>query len=226
MDVNPTLAAKRVLRTKFMNWLYEATDGSELASTKPEAFLNETATADDPDAVRALADAIKFLEGEYLIEATWTMGELPFDVSLTHAGVVEIEEAMARPDRPTEHFVPIINVTTVQGSIIGSQIQQGSPGASQSGTITVNQRERFQAFIHAARQAAEVPELDSDDRVKVTADLDFMEKELAKTEPRWERLKVVGTAVQTILLGGLGDALGGGIASLPWHDAIASLPWS
>jgi hypothetical protein len=90
----------------------------------------------------------------------------------------------------------------------------------------VNQREQVRTFIEAARLAAETPELDQEDREKVAADLDFMERELARPEPRWGRLKAVAGDVRIVLLGGLGEALGAAITALPWHDAINSIPWT
>jgi hypothetical protein len=134
--------------------------------------------------------------------------------------------AMMLPDQPTEHFVPVVNITTVHGNVVGSQIQQGSPGAKQSGTITVNQYNQVREFIEAARQAVGTPEFDPDDREKVVADLTFMEKELERPEPRWDRLKALALAVQSVVIGGLGDALGVAITSLPWHHMIASIPWA
>lgn len=212
------ITARRALRTKFMNWAYDKANGSRSEPVDAAEFLTE-GVAGDLTTEHDLRAAIEYLEGEQLIEAAWTFAELP-TVLLRHDGIVEVEEARTRPDRPTEHFVPIVNITTVHGDVVGSQIQQGSSGASQTGIISVNQRQRVEAFITAARQAAQTPEMDSDDRTKVLADLDFMENELGKEQPRWERLRAVAEGVRAIIVSGLGQALGKGITALPWHDAV------
>jgi hypothetical protein len=38
--------------------------------------------------------------------------------SITHHGVVEVEEALEDPSRPTEHF-PAFNLVMVQRSVVG-----------------------------------------------------------------------------------------------------------
>ena len=215
------LTRKRELRTRFMRWLYDTTGGSEDQLARPGEFQAAQEAAGDPVTADELRDTIRYLEGEHLLRPHRTLGGIP-SVQIEHSGVVEVEQAMSQPERPTEHFVPIVNITNVQGDVIGSQIQQGSPWASQSGTISVNQAEQVRTFITAARDAANLPELDSDDRTKVLGDLEFMEKELSKREPRWDRLRAVGESVKTILLSGLGQALGKGITALPWYEAINS----
>lgn len=51
-------------------------------------------------------------------------------VAITHYGVVEIEEAISEPEKPTEHF-PAFNIISI-GSMNNSTIQQASAGATQN----------------------------------------------------------------------------------------------
>ena len=51
-------------------------------------------------------------------------------ISITHYGIVEIEEAHEYPDKPTEHFMPI-NIINIQ-SMSNSSIQQGTNKSSQN----------------------------------------------------------------------------------------------
>jgi hypothetical protein len=39
-----------------------------------------------------------------------------------------------------------------------------------------------------------------------------------------ERLKAIGNGVRTIIISGLGGALGRGITELPWHSVVDNFP--
>jgi hypothetical protein len=216
------IEARRTFRTKVMNWIFDEADGSESVLVSFGDFPHEDAS-DETAARRRLEDALAYLEGEYLLKVNRVLSGVS-SVQLTHAGIVEIEQARTKPDQPTEHFTPMVNVNNFHGNVIGSQIQQGSSNATQTGTFSITQRDAVKSFIHSAREAAEDPRLDGDDRRKVLGDLDFMESELARSEPRLERLKAIGGGVKTVLLSGLGGALGRGISELPWHAAIEAFP--
>ena len=55
-------------------------------------------------------------------------------MSITHEGVLEVEQAIAGPDRPTSHFPALViaqNYLHVGGSVTDSAIQQGTPDSAQ-----------------------------------------------------------------------------------------------
>jgi DNA-binding PadR family transcriptional regulator len=70
-----------------------------------------------------LSQVAKYLEGEGLIRIQWLRG-LPAYVSLTHKGLREIEDAIGKPDEPTQYFMSI-NVLNI-GEMINSTVQQGT----------------------------------------------------------------------------------------------------
>ena len=111
---------KRRGRTAFMNSLYEATDGST-------SRLEDAATVGASLGwSRGLtADVVQYLAGEGLVHRPSTGA-----VALTHAGVIEVEEFQAAPNRPTTHFSPT-NIVNVYGDNIG-QIQAGTTSSTQS----------------------------------------------------------------------------------------------
>ena len=47
-------------------------------------------------------------------------------ISITHPGVVEVEESRTKPDTPTEHFAAF---NVIQGTFYNSPVQQGSTGS-------------------------------------------------------------------------------------------------
>ena len=211
MDIN----TKRKLRTAFMNWLFETTGGRRKELGDPSKFrVPDGWTGELPDK-RDIEDTVRYLEGEYLVEAHWAFGGLP-SVELTHEGIREMEQALSAPTQQTEHFVPLVNITNIHGSVIGSQIQQGSPGATQTGHIEVNQRDNAEAFITAARKILGSDSLDVNTRAQAEADLTIMSRELESATPRWSILQTFGTSVRDALVKAAGTAAAAGLVSLPW----------
>ncbi|AVT40286.1 hypothetical protein [Plantactinospora sp. BB1] len=103
---------------------------------------------DEPPTGADITDVVNYLEGERLIKAHRNLHG-PSSARLIHADRREIEQALAEPTERieqalaepterTEHFVPLVNITNIHGSVIGSQLQQGSPGASQTGHFEIN----------------------------------------------------------------------------------------
>ncbi|MDG9676316.1 hypothetical protein [Micromonospora sp. DH14] len=211
MDIN----AKRKLRTAFMNWLFEATGGSESDDQDASEFRVPDGWTGVPPTEQDVEDAVRYLEGEHLVKAHWTF-DGPMAIQLTHAGIREMEQLLSEPSERTEHFVPLVNITNIHGSVIGSQIQQGSPGATQTGHIEVNQRNNAEAFITAARKILGSDSLDADTRAQAEADLAIMSRELESATPRWPILQAFGTSVRDALATAAGTAAAAGVLSLPW----------
>ncbi|GAA4718964.1 hypothetical protein [Phytohabitans rumicis] len=211
MDIN----AKRKLRTAFMNWLFETTGGSQDELGRPAGFKVPDGWAGEPPTEADIRDVVRYLEGEYLIKAHWTMGGLP-SVQLTHEGIREMEQAHSAPTERTEHFVPLVNITNIQGSVIGSQLQQGSPGSSQTGHFEINQRESAEAFVAAARKLLVHEAMDQDTRSEAEADLAMMSHELEKPAPRWPILKTIGATVRDSLAKAAGTAAAVELLQIPW----------
>lgn len=205
------LQARRELRTRFMRWLYDAMGGATDDGIESEVFLESAdaagATAED------LRQTCQFLDGEYLIKCHWTMGDGPPFVQLRHPGVVEVEKAISAPDQGTEHFVPMVSVFHVAGSIINSQVSNASPGAQQSGTLTngANARE----FIDAARLLAKELSLGEAVQAELMADVDSIERELARPEPRPGVIREFGRSVRAVL-----EQAAGGIVATAASPAV------
>jgi hypothetical protein len=119
-------------RLLVMKAIYDASEGSESNAVSGQDLLGTLGLSD-----QELADACKYLEGEHLIRGTRTAwGHLtPYIINITHRGIKEMEESLQTPNKPTAHFPPAISVIHVQGNLIGSSIQSGSPGAQQETTV-------------------------------------------------------------------------------------------
>lgn len=204
-----TLERKRELRTAFMHWLYDQTGGSETEIVDADGF-GETYSASASEIV----DVVKYLEGEYLVNPLWTIGGLPA-VSLTHSGVREIEDAITRPSQPTEHFLPMINITNILGNVTGSQIQQGSPSAAQTGTfmLTDDHRAQLLRFVTTAREVVPSLQLAPAAESEVTEDLTTLEREARRPQPRLTVLREVGRSVRAVVENAAGGVAASGVLS-------------
>lgn len=112
---------KRRRRFAFMDRLYERTDGDPMARVNFRDIGAELGwTGDDAQKVAF------YLRDEGLLKFPVMGGA----VSITHAGVVEMEAAIEHPDRPTPHFPPI-NVINVYGDVRDSQLQAGTRDSRQ-----------------------------------------------------------------------------------------------
>jgi hypothetical protein len=110
------LEEKRRRRLAFMERLYERTDGDPLARINFRDIGAELGWSEDE------AQKVAFyLKDESLLKFPVMGGA----VSLTHAGVVEMEAAMEHPDRATLHFPPV-SVINVYGDVRDSQLQAGA----------------------------------------------------------------------------------------------------
>jgi hypothetical protein len=119
---------QRANRLLVMKAIYDAWEGSE-GNVVSGPDLLETLGLSDQE----LGDACKYLEGEHLIKGTRTLwGHLtPYIMNITHRGIREMEKSLQAPDEPTAYFPPAVSIIHVQGNLINSPIQSGSPGAQQ-----------------------------------------------------------------------------------------------
>jgi hypothetical protein len=138
---------------------------------------------------------------------------------LKHSGVVEVEQAIAAPERGTEHFVPMASVIHVAGSIVNSQVANASPGAQQSGTFDFNSGPSIGDFIDAARVL--VKELNLGDAVAadLAADVSSMERELDRPEPRQGIIREFGRSVRNVLE----QAMGGIVAATATPEIVKAI---
>jgi hypothetical protein len=135
------LTKKKTDRFRFLNRLYERTNGDYHALEDMwEVGADVGLTRDEAQRV------MDYLDGEGLA----THRAMGGAVALTHVGLREVERALSVPEAPTHYFPAVVNVLQVQ-SMVGSQIQQGTHGStqSQSQTITQNELAAIQTIVNA-----------------------------------------------------------------------------
>ena len=130
------IAQKKRVRYEFLNKLYDVTDGdTSLIVNMWE--LGKEIKIERKD----ISNIVDYLKGEYLIEPM-TLGG---GISITHEGILEIEELHNSPDVPTVHF-PAINVINIE-NMNNSAIQQGNTNSTQNFLFEQTKTDDLQKLI-------------------------------------------------------------------------------
>jgi hypothetical protein len=124
------IAKRRADRLRVLQAVFDAAGGatSEVVRVAPTIQLQLELSHQD------LQAACDYLVGEHLIKPLATINEAPvyITVQLTHRGVVEMEQSISSPDRPTKHLPSAVSVISIMNStIINSPIQSASPDGHQ-----------------------------------------------------------------------------------------------
>ncbi len=170
-----SLEEKKRKRLEYMNSLYRATNGSTYAT------VDMWELGEELDWENAEIDhTVEYLEAEGLLQYV-AMGGM---IGITHAGVMEVEQSLSRPEVPTEHFPPSVNIMHVQ-QMVGSQIQQGTAASSQQ--LEYVSPESVEGIRDLIRQLREdvlpVVDLDADEQEELEAELDVAERHLKSRRP-------------------------------------------
>ena len=136
---------------------------------------------------------LRYLKDEYLIE----LKAHPWYITITHWGIKEVEEALENPDQPTEHFLPI-NIIQVD-TMIGSQIQQSSPGATQVVTINTEEREKLEEIIQSLKQQLDDFGLNQQEKSDLNAEISTVESQMSSSKPSSGVLKEALAKIPNIL---------------------------
>jgi len=191
------IAEQKLRRFRFLKYLYERTGGSE------------TEIVPDDEAMRSsgLPKGDFDLVCEYLLNEGLIGGTLDA-VCITHAGVVEVESALTRPDRPTQHFP--VNVIHI-GQMSHSQIQQGTTASTQSGTFTSLDLAAVAEFIRGLKDQLPQLGLTDEDVGVARGDIATIETQLSSPRPKVEIIKESLRSIRNIAEGAAGSMAASGI---------------
>jgi hypothetical protein len=183
------LQAKKILRAKYLNALYDAADGNT-RSHHNDSEIWGSLVVDD----QAMDPIVHYLSEEGLLEYVALGGVL----SITHAGVREVEQSREEPDQPTEHF-PAQNI--IFGHVINSVISQGSPGSQQTGTFTITNKDDIGEFVRQLKVKAPELGLDADTLQELRFDIDALQSQVDSSRPKAGIVKECLSSVRRILEG-------------------------
>lgn len=161
-------------RRRFMTAMFEATGGSRDKGVNMWGF-GETLGMNR----RTTNNTVDFLEGEALIEYVALGGE----IVLTHAGIREVEDALAEPEKPTAHLPSAVNIIHVD-QMMGSQISQGSVDSSQAFQMSAEIRPTITSLVQEVRQLLPELGLDPEDESEMSAELATIDSQLGSSRPK------------------------------------------
>ena len=210
MDV---LTKKKTDRFRFLNCLYERTDGDYHAFEDMwEVGAEVGLTSDETDRV------MEYLNGEGLA----THRAIGGAVAITHAGLQEVERALSAPEAPTHYFPAVVNILQVQ-SMVGSQIQQGSHGSTQtqSQTITQNEVAAIQALVTALQTGLGALGLGAVANAEAEAELQTLKAQLQSSKPKSSIIRESLKTLRNLVEGVASNAVAAGI--LPLFAPLAAL---
>ena len=131
-------------------------------------------------------------------------------ISITHPGVKEIEEALSHPEEATEHFPPVVNIINVQ-NMVGSQIQQGTTGSTQTGDFSIEAVQAVRDFVDGLK--AQLPQLNLEPErdAEVRADIATVEAQLVSPKPKKGIIRESFSSVRNVLEGMTGSVAATGL---------------
>ena len=186
----------RKKRFQFLHRLYEKTEGNEREMINMWDLGNELGFG------RAETDKIsQYLVGEYLMEYA-AMGGI---ITITHQGIIEVENAISHPEEPTQYFPPvnIINIHHMQNS----QIQQGTVEGTQSQHIESKTKSDISEFVELVK--AKLPDLclDAEDMAEIEADINTVQSQVSSSRPKKSILMECLSSMQRVLEGAAGSVV-------------------
>jgi hypothetical protein len=105
---------------------------------------------------------------------------------ILHAGVIEVEDALSQPDKPTKHFPPM-NIIYVE-RMYDSQFAQASPGATLI-TVTAEDRRTIDEAIFLLKEHMGEFDLPSEQKSDLLADMETIEAQMKSSKPKWTIIK-------------------------------------
>lgn len=151
---------------------------------------------------------VDYLQARDLVQAQ--MGN---QVSITQAGIDEVERARETPDQPTAHFPPP-NSIYIGGNAQGVQISLGSPGTVQELHLTETSIDVVAQFVAEFRRVLEDLPIAGDERASATSNLMAAEALLAAPKKNRKALAAVVGGLRDIVVGVAGNAAFAGLVQL------------
>lgn len=240
-----SLERKLRLRSEFLQWLYDASDGEDDRMQDESDFLSQS------DATEAELDAlIRHLEGERLVRTFLHLGGLlPAGVELTPMGVLEVETAhrTRRPD-DAEDTGPLGGLDDASHMLSGTRppvaalssersggdsangistivaTTNGSEGAAMdergdgNGSLGLEDELKVASYVSAFRAHLDRLGLDEDAYAQAFADMNTLEAQLRAPHPHLSVVRDLSLALHASVRAGTDDEARRAIRShpLPW----------
>ena len=183
IDLVSSIEEIKKQRFQFLHQLWELTGGDStkrilIRQISDLLQINESQTR----------TIVQYLNGEELLEITTHGFNVPsyLDASLyiKHKGVVEVEQALSKPDLPTPHFpASVVNYINV-GTMTNSNIAQAGDGATQTLTITPEIKKDLQDLITSLKEIVNNQELKQGQSDELQSDISTIESQMNSPKPK------------------------------------------
>lgn len=202
---------RRAERFRVLEVIYEMSDDYDDTRLAIEVTDLDHLVGESLSAI-SLEKALNYMVSEGLLDSPYAEGTT---YTLTHKGVVEYERAVTIPEAPTHYFpaVMTINNTTHSTSVatmVGSQIQQGTHGSTQSMTATLSGDAivAIKAVLLAFEGHVATVPLEEEKRQELEADLNALRAQIASPKPKASILAECLKSARSIVEGVASSALG------------------
>ena len=170
-------------RFQFLHHLWKITGGDQTKRVLIRQ-ISEKLGLDENDA----RVTVQYLNGEELLEITTHGFNVPsyLDASLyiKHKGIMEVEQALSKPESPTPHFpASVVNYINV-GTMTNSNIAQASSGSNQSITISQEVKEDLTELTKMLKTFLDSQEIQQDKREELRSDISTIESQLESPKPK------------------------------------------
>ncbi len=134
---------------------------------------------------------VQYLMGEGLIRGSGMGGY----ISITHYGIKEIEEALEKPNQPTEHFAPFATINLVHvDNMVNSQIQQSGTSSTQSANInqtTLNEDKmtELKEIISILSEVHAKESLTTEQKNELQTEIETLSIQAKASKPKFQRIK-------------------------------------
>ncbi|NVO10269.1 MAG: hypothetical protein HXX16_09940 [Bacteroidales bacterium] len=164
---------KKKERFLFLQKMYDTTDGN--SGYTVDMWEVGTELGFDRDKTRNL---VGYLRDEGLLESKTLRG----GISITHAGIIEIEYSLTNPDSPTDHFLPI-NVIHIE-NMNNSAIQQGSNYSTQNVNFNIDKSEDLKKIINEIESVKEQLTLDRLVFEELVSEIETLKSQVKSPKPK------------------------------------------
>ena len=158
-------------RFRFLSACYEE------SGADPYKVLPTYTIAGDRSFEHNLADKIvRYLEQEELVEVSGRGHR----ICITHKGIREVEQALSKPDAPTEYFPAGCSIYA--RNIIHSQIQQASPGATQL-ELGEGKGQKLKELVESLKESVDKLGLQQEQQTDLLAQIRTMDAQMSSSSP-------------------------------------------
>jgi hypothetical protein len=163
----------------------EATSSSQIPFFSPDDLGNELGfTSIETEQI------VRYLSNEGLINRVTAKS-----ITIAHHGIIELEDALTKPDQPTEHFPPnVVQYIISAQQIINSPIQQGTVDSAII-TLPSSISGDMQEFIETLKNILPDLPISSEDKAEATAEITTIESQLQSPRPK---RNIIRTSLETV----------------------------